>query len=337
LAAEAVRRFQQLSAPVAAKGVEDTAFYRYGRLLSRNDVGFDAERFAMSVAEFHTRMAARSRGWPRALLATATHDHKRGEDVRARLAVLSELPGLWLEHVARWRGMADHDGVDPADAYMLYQTLYGAWPDDLGGFGARVHAWQEKALREAKLRSSWEAPQQDYEVRCKALTDALLASETFRADMAELLAATRNAAQANSLAQLALRLTVPGVPDTYQGTELPDLSLVDPDNRRPVDYAVRAHLLDTGGAPKLALLSDLLALRRAHPDLFAHGDYRPLRVTGAHADHVLAFTRTHGDTRLLVAVALRTARIGDWADTCIEGGLTAADLFRDRSVATRLR
>ena len=336
LAAEAVRRFQQLSAPVAAKGVEDTAFYRYGRLLSRNDVGFDAERFAMSVAEFHTRMAARARDWPRALLATATHDHKRGEDVRARLAVLSELPDLWLEHVARWRDMADHDGVDPADAYMLYQTLYGAWPGDLTGFGTRVHAWQEKALREAKLRSSWEAPQEGYEARCKALTDALLASEAFRADMAEPQAVTARAAQANGLAQLTLRLTVPGVPDTYQGTELPDLSLVDPDNRRPVDYALRERTLEEGSEPKQALLAELLTLRREHPDLFAQGDYRPLEVTGAHAAHVLAFTRTHGDQRLFVAVALRSASVENWADTQLEGGLTAAELFRDRPVATRL-
>ena len=335
LAADAVRRFQQLSAPVAAKGVEDTAFYRYGRLLSRNDVGFDAERFAMPVAEFHTRMAARARDWPRALLATATHDHKRGEDVRARLAVLSELTDLWLEHVARWREMADHGGVDPADAYMLYQTLYGAWPGDLTGFAERVQAWQEKALREAKLRSSWEAPQQDYEARCQTLADTLLASDAFRADMAQFLSATAKPALANSLAQLALRLTVPGVPDTYQGTELPDLSLVDPDNRRPVDYAVRERLLEEGGDAKLALLAELLSLRRQHPDLFARGDYHPLAVTGTHADHVLAFTRTHGDTSLRVAVALRTAGIEDWADTQVAGSHAAADLFRGRTVAIR--
>lgn len=335
LAADAVRRFQQLSAPVAAKGVEDTAFYRYGRLLSRNDVGFDAERFAMPLAEFHGRMAARARDWPRALLATATHDHKRGEDVRARLAVLSELPELWLEHVARWREVADHDGVDPADAYMLYQTLFGAWPDDLDGFAERVRGWQEKALREAKLRSSWQAPDAEYETRCHALADALLASDAFRADMAALRQATARAAEANGLAQLALRLTVPGVPDTYQGCELPDLSLVDPDNRRPVDYPERERLLGEGGSPKLTLMAELLALRRDCPDLFAKGDYRPIDATGAHAEHVLAFERTHGDRRLRVAVALRTARVEDWGDTEVDGE-RAAELFQGRSASIRI-
>ena len=351
LAAQAVRRFQQLSAPVAAKGVEDTAFYRYGRLLSRNDVGFDAERFSMDADEFHARMAARARDWPRALLATATHDHKRGEDVRARLAVLSTMPEPWLTHVRRWDALAGTalDGVDPADAYMLYQTLYGAWPeglatDDRAGlaaFAERVNAWQQKALREGKLRSSWEAPQEEYEARCAALTEALLdpaRSAAFLTDLADLRAAAAPAADAATLVQMALRLMVPGVPDTYQGTEFPDLSLVDPDNRRPVDYAARRAALEDGSSPKLALMAKLLSLRRDHPALFADGDYRPVPVEGTRAADLLAFTREHGGKRLFVAVALRGAA-DDWGDTKmnVDGkALRAAALFADGPVVTRI-
>ncbi|GAA0441563.1 MULTISPECIES: malto-oligosyltrehalose synthase [Sphingomonas] len=346
LAAEAVRRFQQLSAPIAAKAVEDTAFYRYGRLLSRNDVGFDATRFSASIAEFHADAVGRAERFPRGMLATATHDHKRGEDMRARLAVLSELPDAWREAVLRWHALAAPfaDGVDPGDVYMLFQTLFGAWPDGLAiddadglfAFADRVVAWQQKALREAKLRSSWEAPNEAYEGAAEGLVRALLdpgKSGDFLADLQAFLTRTAAPARANSLAQVALRYTVPGVPDCYQGTELPDYSLVDPDNRRPVDYELRAQLLaDPGrqGAEKLALIARLLGLRRQHPGLFASGDYRPVDVRGARADHVLAFTRTAGEERLLAVVALRTAEAtagtgtptpaGDWwADTVLEG------------------
>ncbi len=173
LLADAVRRFQQLSAPIAAKAVEDTAFYRHAVLLSRNDVGFDAGRLSMSIAAFHERMTGRAERFPHAMLTTATHDHKRGEDVRARLAVLSAMPDEWrLQVEAWWRQTVDlAEGVDPADWYMLIQTLVGAWPEDrdLNDFSTRIAAWQEKSLREAKLRSSWEAPDTDYEARCNAL------------------------------------------------------------------------------------------------------------------------------------------------------------------------
>jgi len=324
LAAQAVRRFQQLSAPIAAKAVEDTAFYRYGRLLSRNDVGFDANRFAATIDDFHAAAAGRAERFPHGLLATATHDHKRGEDVRARLAVLSELPELWREHVERWFSLAAPiaEGVNPGDQYMLFQTLFGAWPDglqtddaqELRTYAARVNDWQQKALREAKLRSSWEAPDEAYEGRCRTLAEVLLEparSPQFLADLKGFVDHTDAPARANMLAQVALRYTAPGVPDLYQGTELPDFSLVDPDNRRPVDYTLRQKLLTTAesgaGREKLSLIARLLDLRRQHPRLFAEGGYRPVGVEGARADHVLAFQRSVGDESLLCVVALHGA------------------------------
>ncbi len=341
-AADAVRRFQQLSAPIAAKAVEDTAFYRYGRLLSRNDVGFDAACFSTGIAAFHEAMAARAADWPNAMLATATHDHKRGEDVRARLAVLSEVPELWHERVGRWQAIAAPfaDGVDPGDAYMLFQTLFGAWPDDAdaGGVDAyaeRIFGWQEKALREAKLRSSWEAPDDAYEARCHALARNLLQSPAFVADMTAFVTDLAAPARANALVQVGLRYMVPGVPDLYQGTELADLSLVDPDNRRRVDYRARAARLDDGGDPKLALIARLLGMRRANPVLFAEGSYEPIEVTGKQAAHVLAFRRVAGNDRVTCIAALQCARAlagrddgftADWwGNTALATGERVAD------------
>lgn len=356
LAAEAVRRFQQLSAPIAAKAVEDTAFYRYGRLLSRNDVGFDAACFAAPIATFHRQQAERASDFPAAMLATATHDHKRGEDVRARLATLSGLAEAWRARVSRWEALAGDwsDGIDPADRYMLWQTLFGAWPDGLRAddgaglrdFAERVKAWQRKALREAKLRSSWEAPDAAYERRCDALVDAVLdpgrAAELLT-DLTGFVAWTAMPALANSLAQTALHLTVPGVPDIYQGTELLDHSLVDPDNRRPVDYDLRRSLIDVGAsddgnAAKLKILRDLLALRRAEPALFAARSYVPVAVEGPRAENIIAFRREHCGRVLHVAVAVRTAEAlagaerivperSWWADTQVADAGDAADLF----------
>lgn len=305
LAAEAVRRFQQLSAPIAAKALEDTAFYRYGRLLSRNDVGFDAARMALSPAEFHAKMQARARDWPRAMLTTATHDHKRGEDTRARLAVLSHIPDRWRAVVTQWEVIADaHDAdVERGDRYMLFQALLGAWPDDTRDLPERIAAWQTKALREAKLRSSWEAPDEAYEERANALARALIADAAFVRSMEAFLAEIAPAAERNTLVQTALRYLVPGVPDLYQGTELADLSLVDPDNRRPVDYAARAAALETP-PPKLRLIRDLLALRRDHPAIFTEGSYEPAETVSA---HLLAFERRAGDATLRCALALRPA------------------------------
>ncbi|MCY0096924.1 malto-oligosyltrehalose synthase [Hoeflea ulvae] len=364
LAARAVQRFQQLSAPIAAKSVEDTAFYRYGLLLSRTDVGFDAARFALPATEFHRLAMARAKDFPGAMLATATHDHKRGEDVRARLAVLGDIPDMWRERVTQWDRLAGAaaEGVDAADRYMLYQTLFGAWPPELqvpdraglDAFADRIVAWQQKALREAKLRSSWQAPQEAYEQRCETLVRTLLDPADrsgFLADLQDLVSMTSSAALGNMLVQVALRYTMPGVPDLYQGCELADFSLVDPDNRRAVDYEQRKGLLAGAPAPddrlagggKLRLIRQLLQLRRHNPDLFAQGSYLPVTVSGPRADHVLAFRRVHGAEQFLCVVVLHCGQVlvpGDrcvpppewWGETVLEDGSPVAELLAQSPV-----
>ncbi|MDE3176383.1 MAG: malto-oligosyltrehalose synthase [Pseudomonadota bacterium] len=323
--AEAIRRFNQLTAPVAAKAVEDTAFYRYGRLLSRNDVGFDAGRLGMEIAEFHQRMIARARDWPHSLLTTATHDHKRGEDVRARLAVLSDIPDIWIGKCGEWSAMnaaLRGDDYAAADEHMLLQTIVGAWPAGLsardaprlGAFAARLTQWQTKALREAKLRSSWLTPDPACERRAADFVAALLdpaLSAKFLDSVARFVADISAASLCNSLAQTALRCLAPGVPDLYQGCELWDYSLVDPDNRRPVDYDQRENLLardshdEASGGVKQALIRRLLAARRAAPELFAFGDYAPIEVERREGVETLAFARRHEGQTLVAAVVLR--------------------------------
>jgi (1->4)-alpha-D-glucan 1-alpha-D-glucosylmutase len=327
---KAIRRFQQLSAPVAAKAVEDTAFYRYGKLLSRTDVGFDVATFSMDVAAFHDKTRARGEAFPAAMLTTATHDHKRGEDVRARLAVLSEIPDEWTSAVARWRDASAPLRAEAApsagDEAILHQTLVGAWPhglapDDLDGcraFAERVAGWQEKALREAKLVTDWTAPDEAYESAARGLLTRLMTEPglPLRDEVAAFAERIGPAGAVNGLIQTLLRLTVPGVPDSYQGTEFWDLSLVDPDNRRPVDFASReaalsraesvlaaaAHWRD--GAVKQALIQTVLAERARRPELFSRGGYEPLEAEGPHADDIVAFARTQGAEALIV-VALR--------------------------------
>ena len=334
LAREAARRFQQLSAPVSAKAVEDTAFYRYGRLLSRNDVGFDPARFSTSAIAFHQANIERARTLPHAMLTTDTHDHKRGEDVRARLAVLSEIPNQWIARSRRWWTLNGRLGepIDPADEYMLYQTLLGAWPLDLqaedaeglAAFSHRVAGWQQKALREGKLRSSWVAPDEAYEEICDRFLAAALdpqKSPAFLADIVEFANLIAPAGAMNGLVQVLLRCTSPGMPDLYQGAEFWDLSLVDPDNRRPVDFAARDQVLSSGSSPeelvehwrdgrvKAALVAQALHLRRTHGAAFDDGRYEPLEVVGERADHVLAFVRESGAQAVIVAGALRCANI----------------------------
>jgi len=324
----AIARFQQLSAPVAAKAVEDTAFYRYGRLLSRNDVGFDVETFSLDAAAFHARVRARSATHPHAMLATATHDHKRGEDVRARLAVLSGMAGEWTALSTRWieagKPLRTNGAPAAGDIAMLLQTIVGAWPPDLdpgdrpgrAAFAERLATWQQKALREAKLFSDWAAVDETYEGAARRFTLALIAEAALPDLLDEIAAFVRRIAPAgavNGLAQCLLRLTVPGVPDLYQGTEFWDFSLVDPDNRRPVDFAARASALRDGdiralagtwrdGRIKQALIARVLSLRRRTPELFAEGSYLPVEAQGERAGSVVAFMRRHGEQWLLAAV-----------------------------------
>ncbi|TVP53799.1 MAG: malto-oligosyltrehalose synthase [Halomonadaceae bacterium] len=328
---ELALRFQQLTGPAMAKGMEDTAFYRYTRLLSLNEVGADPGHFAVTPAEFHRacRQARASR--PHSMLATATHDTKRGEDVRARLMVLSEIPEQWGEVVLRWmdhnRRYHRQDVPDPATEYLIYQTLAGAWPID----SARMGHYMEKALREAKQHSSWTQPQGDYEAAVQDFVAGILADAAFCADLEEFLAPLETAGQSNSLAQTLLKCTAPGVPDIYQGSELWEHSLVDPDNRRPVDFELRTALLAQlpeldceqiiarahQGLTKLWLIHQALHLRRRCAQAFgAGGDYSPLEAVGSKADHVIAFLR--GNRVLTLVPRLVISLGGDWGDTHIQ-------------------
>ncbi len=343
-----VRRFQQLTPPLAAKALEDTVFYRYGSLLSRNEVGSDPSVFAATVEEFHASNLQRTRLQPLGLLATATHDHKRGEDVRARLAVLSEIPEAWWRRCCKWmeEGHAVTDTVPTDVRYMLMQTLVGAWPpglraDDEEGVSAfveRVGDWLVKALREGKRHSSWFEPDTATEEACLAYLHELAAGGDpgVFGDIEAFVKHIEPGAIVNGLVQTALRMTSPGVPDLYQGTELRDFSLVDPDNRRPVDYGLRRRYLESlhersngagvgpplesarwdaaawdEGGVKQALIATLLQLRHEKAEAFA-GDYRPLAVAGGCPQRLVAFSRN--DEVVVVAGVKCGAHVQETAD-----------------------
>jgi (1->4)-alpha-D-glucan 1-alpha-D-glucosylmutase len=329
-------QFQQVTGPVMAKAFEDTAFYRYFRLLALNEVGGDPRRFGLSCGAFHHVAAERGRAWPRAMVTTATHDTKRGEDARLRIALLSEMPRQWGRRVASWirlnrrhRSEIDDEAVpDRNIEYLFYQMLVGVWPPGLdpadaegvAALAERVDAAMIKSVREGKERSSWSYPNAAYEAGLQRFVRGVLVAarpNPFLADFAGFMAALERPAAIASLAQLVLKLTVPGVPDIYQGGELWDFSLVDPDNRRPVDWPKRRRLLDevadTGlselgaawqdGREKLFVTARLLGLRRARPALFADGDYQPLEIgDGRNSDHLCAFARRNGEDVLAVAV-----------------------------------
>jgi len=374
----ALTLFSQLTAPLAAKASEDTALYRYGRLLSRNEVGADPDDFTRSAEDFHAANALRQRRFPYALLATATHDHKRGEDVRARLAALSEIAPEWSATLRAWSTLnqpqrrndttpspssgatAGAWAPGPAAEAMLYQTLVGCWPPDLDASDAarvrelaeRVAQWQLKALREAKLRTNWLAPDEAYESDCQAFLFDILAPQRrdgFLQALVAFVARIAPAGAVNTLLQTVLRLTSPGIPDLYQGTELWDFSLVDPDNRRPVDFALRAAALDNDPPAarlahwrdayvKQAIIARVLALRARAPALLREGEYWPLAVRGARAAHAIAFARRHGDAWAVVIGTRHAAALleGDlplveparWDDTALvlPKGCPAADL-----------
>ncbi|HKW81271.1 MAG TPA: malto-oligosyltrehalose synthase, partial [Casimicrobiaceae bacterium] len=336
------RRLQQFTAPVMAKAMEDTSFYIYNRLASLNEVGGDPRQFGVSVAAFHAAARQRQRQWPAEMLATSTHDNKRSEDVRARIDVLSELPALWRLALRRWTRLAARYETtvrevrlpDRNDQYLFYQTLLGVWPsgaldsERLDAVRARLNAYMRKAAREAKVHTSWVNPSSTYETALASFIDGLLGRlepNPFLQDFAPLSAVVARCGLYNSLAQTLLKLTAPGVPDIYQGNELWDFSLVDPDNRRAVDYARRRAVLrelraacgeDGGNAAlaralfesiddgrlKMYVIWRALELRARRPRLFEQGRYVALPVAGAHAAHIVAFARVHDDQALLAIV-----------------------------------
>jgi (1->4)-alpha-D-glucan 1-alpha-D-glucosylmutase len=353
-----VARFQQLTGPVMAKGLEDTSFYRYFPLLSLNEVGGGPERFGLSTDEFHRAMEERARERPAGLSGTSTHDTKRGEDSRARLDVLSEIPDEWGNAVAKWRDIASRmkprvDGApapDSDDEYYIYQTLVGAWPNaapdspELDGFVPRAQQAVEKALREAKRNTSWIDPNAPYEDAAKQLVARILDRKgPMFGEMSTFVERIRLPGMLSSLSQLVVKATAPGVPDFFQGTELWDLSMVDPDNRRPVDFAARRAMLDEvtrrgeGGdrarlvaallaAPldgkiKLAVTATLLRARQRERELYARGAYLPLAAEGRRKDNVVAFARRWNRRVAITAVGrfftqLPVQPVGQaWAET----------------------
>ncbi|MFH1650701.1 MAG: malto-oligosyltrehalose synthase, partial [Chloroflexota bacterium] len=336
-------RWQQLTGAVMAKGVEDTALYRYGKLLSLNEVGGDPAGAGCDTAGFHRFLRERGRACPHTLNATATHDTKRSEDIRARLNVLSEIPREWQEHVRRWQRWHEPHRITvggmpvpkPEMLYFLYQTLVGAWPlaeTEIPGFRERLKAYVRKAAREAKTRTSWLNPRRRYEDALDRFLDAVLAdrgADPFPADFHSFREKIAFSGALNSLSQVLLKITAPGVPDFYQGTELWDFSLVDPDNRRPVDFSHRARVLaqlsgDSSGQLSLArelldrwrdgnvklyVTCRALSFRRENPALFRDGEYLPLSISGDRESNLVAFARRRGQDWALTIVPRLTTRL----------------------------
>ena len=372
-----VRKFQQVTGPVMAKGVEDTAFYVYNRLVSLNEVGNHPEHFGSDVATFHARSRERQACWPLAMLSSSTHDTKRSEDVRARINVLSEMPEAWGDAVLRWKRLnADHK-ADPAgvaapdsnDEYLFYQTVLGAWPMEWTVAGApprpvdavvwnafreRIAAYMSKATKEAKTHTSWVNPNASYDQAVRQFVFASLSDDPDDAFVRHLQGFVRGVAfhgRLNALSALALRLTAPGVPDVYQGNELWDLSLVDPDNRRPVDFELRrrflseldAALSEAGddragvmadvlanahdGRVKLMILQAALRHRRACPALYADGRYEPIEAVGAKAGHVVAYRRATDSGSLVVAVPRLVVGLTEGQDVLPMGEDVWGDTF----------
>jgi (1->4)-alpha-D-glucan 1-alpha-D-glucosylmutase len=344
---EPASRLQQLCGAVTAKAVEDCLFYRDARLVSLNEVGGEPHRFGVGAAEFHHSNATRARLWPQTMTTLSTHDTKRGEDVRARIGVLSQVPSLWTEFIARWELEAPSPYA--ATGQFLWQNIFGVWP--LSGevtdqLRDRLHAYAEKAIREAALHTSWNDPDTAFEDAIHRWLDTVLGGPV-AGQLTELVAQLNPHAASDALGQKLLALTAPGIPDVYQGTELWDDSLVDPDNRRPVDYAARRAALVELRHPKLRVVATALRLRRSRPDSFVGADYVPVLADGEASDHVVAFRR--GDD-VVVAVTRWTVRLaetgwgntvlplpeGSWTDTLTgamaSGPTSTAELFADLPV-----
>jgi (1->4)-alpha-D-glucan 1-alpha-D-glucosylmutase len=331
---ELATRFEQTSGPVMAKGVEDSAYYRWSRFVALNEVGGDPARFGTTVAEFHEAQQRRAERRPQSMTTLSTHDTKRSEDVRARLAVLAELPTEWAGLVRGW--IDRHPLADRPLAHLVWQNLVGAWPLSR----ERAHAYVEKAAREAGTSTTWTNPVQEFEDQLHALVDAAYDDETTHAEIEQFVARIAPFGFSNSLSQKLLQLTIAGVPDVYQGTELWDFSLVDPDNRRPVDYDLRRDLLarldegwvppvDATGAAKLLVVSRALRHRRDHPEAFA--GYTPVEATGVAADSVVAFDRG-GAVTVATRRPVHLAETG-WGDTALH---LPTGAWRDLLTGTRV-
>ncbi len=323
---EPATRIQQLCGAVTAKAIEDRLFYRDPTLVSLNEVGGEPHRFGVSAAEFHHSAAVRASRWPATMTALTTHDTKRGEDVRARIGVLSQVPGLWAQLVADWAALAPPP--DAGTGLFLWQNIFGVWPvtgrvDDT--LRDRLHTYAEKVIREAHLHTSWTDPDDDYEKAVHTWVDAVLDGPV-ATGLTELVRQLGPHAQSDALGQKLLALTVPGVPDVYQGTELWEDTLVDPDNRRPVDFASRREALHTLRHPKIRVVHAALGLRRERPHSFLAGGYTPLLAVGGGAEHLVAFRR--GDD-VLVAVTRWTVALDEtgWGGTSLA---IPAGTWRDR-------
>jgi (1->4)-alpha-D-glucan 1-alpha-D-glucosylmutase len=373
-------RFQQLTSPVTAKGLEDTAFYRFYPLASLNEVGGEPALIGVSAERFHERNRDRRESWPHSLSATSTHDTKRGEDTRARINVLSEMPEEWNRAVYRWRELnrtlkAPVEGAEAPDAneeYLLYQTLVGTWPlappdteEARARYTSRMQDYMQKALKEAKLHTSWINPHEHYERAVREFVARILDPErsaAFIEDLSEFVRLPSRAGLLNSLSQTLLKIASPGVPDFYQGTELWSFTLVDPDNRRQVDYEQRRALLasmrEAGDGDATAFVNELLErpedgrvkmyvtaralnFRRAHAELFSRGEYAPLAARGRRAENALAFARAHGEEACVAIAARFFTRLGvsaegplalsaeAWGDTVLPLGESGAGRWRD--------
>ncbi len=365
-----------------AKGLEDTVFYIYNRLAALNEVGGEPQQFGLSVAAFHARNLQRRRNWPAALLATSTHDTKRSEDVRARMIAISEVPNLWQRAVQRWRMINrrwkrivnDLEAPDANEEYLLYQTLLGTWPVGMDGqpqqsaageYVERIQNYMAKALHEAKVNTSWIQPNEEWDAAMRDFVANILDPSPTNRFLPALLPVVREIARLgaiNSLTQTLLKLTSPGVPDIYQGSEIWDYSLVDPDNRRPVDYERRRALLENlptaapaelmrswpDGRIKLFLTHRLLRFRREHAKFFLSSDYLPIYAEGTFTDCCIAFARQRADKWLVVIAPRLSSRVGfpplggRWNDTRIPlprklfPGV-GQDLFTSRTVPLRNR
>ncbi len=350
LETEFVLGFQQVTGPIMAKGVEDTAFYCFNRLVSLNEVGGDPSQFGTTPEAFHQAMQQASSRRRFSVLATSTHDTKRSEDIRTRLAVLSEIPEVWTDTVRRWSVRNEvyrRDGLPDRNAeYLLYQTLVGAWPLEC----ERVLSFMEKAAREAKVYSSWTQPNAAYEGALAHFIEAVFDDREFITDVEKFVGSILTPGKVNSLSQVLIKLTAPGVPDFYQGTELWNLFLVDPDNRRPVDFELRRRLLAEiaslspeqilarmdDGLPKLWVIFQALQLRSRHSEAFADSNYLPLTAFGEKARHVVAFRR--GERLMTIVPRLVLGLKEDWGGTWIElpEGIWRNELTGDRVEAGKV-